>query len=295
MTREYVHYIPGGGLGDLCREAYYNGVLGILRRWKLRNPDTHLRVVLMTHNEAAGDLLVGHSWIDQVRVCPFVGAVANWAKCYDDYAHLFADRTELRFSLPERRSLYRVDIGAARKRVTTVENIPAVSMATDIALTSHEDSIVRFHAGRVVVHPFGGHTAKWFTRDILAAVHDAAGSEALVVGADYVRAGHESEGLFEPSVRMVAFPPRVLLGIVRAANAVVGSESSVYYMGAMWGVPVAMLWAPGCEFDLVRQGRSNWDWYYGEGERDNLFLPLPPAMTAGHRTQLLEWVREKAK
>jgi hypothetical protein len=30
---EYVHYLPGGGLGDVIREAYYHNALGILKKW----------------------------------------------------------------------------------------------------------------------------------------------------------------------------------------------------------------------------------------------------------------------
>lgn len=293
----YVHYVAGGGLGDVVRELLYNGALGILKRWKLRHPQDRLKVVTMSHNPSHRDLFFGQDWIDGMKCCRFPLEL-GWKPemFYDWYETEFVDHKELRFTLNEKKSLYRVDLMAQRSKLVPIENIPPVGMAVDVVLTQHERQIVEHHADMVVIHPFGGEVHKWFSDDVARAAIGAAGDKVVVVGADYERPGHfdEAERAATLGITLRTFPPRVLLEIVRRARAVVGAESSVYYMAAMWGRPVAMLWPPAGTYDLVKRGTSNWDWYFGEGEPDNLFLPLSSKMESAHIDALVEWIRTKA-
>jgi hypothetical protein len=295
---DYCHYVPGGGLGDLVRELLRNGALGVLKRWKLEHPRDSLRVVLMSHNPAAKDLLVGQDWIDEVVAPPFdVAADPRWASCYERHAALFEGRRELRFVLPEAKSLYRADMNALRpppgpgRAVTT---IPPVGMAVDVALSRQERDVADFHAGCVVLHPFGGHSAKWFPPDLIEWVAERAGPRRLLLAADYARPGHGDEIDAVPGLQPRTFGARVFVEVCRRARAVVGAESAAYYVAAMWGVPTAMLWAGAGEYRLKLEGRSDWDFYFGEGDGRNLFLPLPPLMTDGDRGVLGEWLARHA-
>jgi hypothetical protein len=293
----YVHYIAGGGLGDVVREALYNGALGILKRWKLRHPEDYLKVCTMSHNPSHVDLFYGQHWIDELKPCRFPLEL-GWKPemFYEWHPDELREFTELRFVLNEKKSLYRVDLQAQRSRPIPVVTIPPISVAADIALTLHERQIVEHHSGAIVVHPFGGESHKWFPTPLLQAIQEAAGKDVVVVGASYDRPGHEDEIAAADSIgiKLRAFQPRVLLEIVRRAKAVVGSESSVYYMAAMWGIPVAMLWARSGTYDLVKQKKSNWDWYFGEAEGSNLVVPLPPLMTGDECARLLEWIQQRA-
>jgi hypothetical protein len=290
VNGKYVHYLPGGGLGDVVREAYFNGALGILKRWKMLHPRAELRVVVMSHNASAVDLLQGHTWIDDISSVRFpLEKGWGWEGVYDWYPELFADRTELRFTLPEKKSIYRIDLNSLRKKIGPVESILPMSMACDVELTRHERDVVAYHAGSIVLHPFAGEAFRSWPSDLTDEVLAAAGRHGVVVGANYAREGHAEE---ECNARVLTFAPRVLVSIVRQARAVVGAESSVYYMGGMWGRPVAMLWAPNGSYDLVQQGTLDWNWYFGLEEPSNFVASL--TMDRARREELLEWVRAKA-
>lgn len=294
---KYVHYIAGGGLGDVVRETLYNGAFGILKRWKLRHPEAYLKVCTMSHNPSHVDLFTGQGWIDELKPCHFPLEL-GWKpeQWYEWHTEELAGFTELRFTLQEKKSLYRVDLQAQRAKPVPVVNIPAIGMAMDITLTEHERQIVNRHAGSVIIHPFGGERHKWFPVELLNDVVYAADRHALVVGADYERPGHcdEVDLAHKWGVKLRTFSPRVLLEIVRQSRAIVGSESSIYYMAAMWGKPVAMLWPHAGTYDLVKQKISNWDWYFAEDEPGNLFVPLPPLMTGEDNAKLLDWIRQHA-
>lgn len=294
----YVHYVAGGGLGDVVRELLYNGALGVLKRWKLRHPGDRLKVVTMSHNPGHVDLFAGQAWIDEFKACRFPLEL-GWKPemWYEWHRAELEGFTELRFVLAEKKSLYRVDLQAQRPKPVPVATIPAVGMAADVELSDHERRMAEHWAGCVVVHPFGGERHKWFPERLFSDILAAAGGRVVVVGADYERPGHHGEAAWADAlgIRLRSFRPRVLLEVVRRARAVVGAESSVYYMAAMWGVPVAMLWPQAGTYDLVKRGTSNWDWFFAEGEAGNLFLPLPPLMEPEHRTALLDWIRTRAE
>jgi hypothetical protein len=250
----------------------------------------------MSHNPAHVDFFTGQTWIDELVPCRFPLEL-GWKPemFYEWHPEQLKDRTELRFVLNERKSLYRVDLQQQRLKPVPVINLPPVGMAADIELTAHERQQADHWAGSLVVHPFGGERHKWFPTALLQDIVAAAGDRALVVAADYERDGHSDElaAAAAAGIRARTFAPRVLLEILRRSRAVVGAESSVYYMSAMAGRPVAMLWPKSGTYDLVQQGVSNWAWYLGEGESQNLFMPLPPLMTEEHRHVLLDWVKSR--
>lgn len=285
-----VHYLPGGGLGDVVREAYFNNALGILRRWKLEHPRAELRVVTMSHNPAHADLFKGQDWIDEFIPLRFqLERGCEWQRFYEWYPEVLEGRTELRFTLPVQRSIYRPDYARTRPMATSATlTIQAVGMAIDVVLSEHDRAIAGHHRDRIVIHPFAGGDGKWIPRGVLDKLIAAAGTSALVVGGDFARPGHGIE--HHEGIRTETFAPRVLIEIIRWSRAVIGTESSVYYVAGMWGRPLTMLWVPGGPYDLVKQGKIAWDWYLGEGHTDNLIRNM-----TDDPAPVLDWISTHRK
>lgn len=252
----FVHYLAGGGLGDVFREAYYHNALGILKRWKAQNPTAHLTLLLMSHNPSSGDFFVGQDWLDAVKLLRFpLETTWDWQACYTVYAEEFEGCTELRFSIPERRSLYRSDMDLLRPRRSTVQVIPAVGMAWWPELDASEQTFFQPHVARPVLHPYAGQARRCLPDAFLNWL-GALGLPLDTLGAEYVRPEHAREGGF--TVR-----PRILVELIRRAPCVIGTESSVAYIASMLGKPTLMLYPEGTALDLFLNHRDKtWDWYF---------------------------------
>lgn len=282
MALTHVHYLPGGGLGDVFREAVFHNVPGILWRWKTLHPEARLRVVLMTHNPSSAELLEGQHWIDDLQVLRFpVEETWKWEDAYTRYPEAFEGLRELRFTISESRSLYRSDLGLLRPRHPNVETIPPVGRSWSLAESSHPTLPDTVDARRLL-HPYAGQDIRAFSPELQAQLVDYMGGTPLIVGGEYAREGHGTE------TAGVVLPVRALVSRVANARYVVATESSVYYMASMLGVPVALLYAEGQTFDLMLRGRSSWDWYFNLQDPRSLFLRLP--LDLAKETRLREWI-----
>jgi hypothetical protein len=264
-----IHYLNGGGLGDIFRESCYHNALGILKRWKLEHPGSTLKVFLMSHNPASQELLAYEGWIDEVVQRPFPLALTwRWEDAYTLYAAEFEGHTELRFNLSEGRSLYASSHNKWRpkKPAWSIEYIDPIGVAWEPAITiSEQDEVEGIFLGQLVYHPFAGQAS----RTLPGAIEDLVAEHApLVLGANYGRDEHGTEC-------GITFNPRILYHGLRAARAVVGAESSVWYLGTMLGRPAALLYQPEQTYDLVQRGLSNWNWYFFTHPESRAFrLPL---------------------
>jgi hypothetical protein len=261
-SKRYIHYLPGGGLGDVYREGYFHNALGILKRWKYLNPTAHLKVLLMSHNPASRDWLEGQPWIDEPVQVRF-----PLEQTWEIYFQEFREHTELRFTLPDRRTLYRSDMALLRTKVTPVETIQPVGLGVDLVLTAEEQELVEQNAGKLVIHAFAGQTVRFLPDGLRVELLNRF-PEALHIGVNYKRKEHGVEAVFGE------FKPRVLAGIIRRAKAVIATESSIYYLAAMNSVPFTMLYPRGETYDNVRHGRSDWDWFYGYNDPRSQFVPF---------------------
>jgi hypothetical protein len=234
-----------------------------------------LTVVTMSHNPATADLFVGQNWIDEYRNLAFpLERTWAWEACYDLYPEEFDGKRELRWILPERRSLYRPDLTAKRPRQANYELIQPVGMACEPYLDRRElvDALMG-SVGKVLVHPFAGEVGRWIPEEI--ARPRLREYRFSVVAGDYERMGHAREW-WEPdgTFSIGTYSPRSLMISVKHAAAVLAAESSVYYMASMFGRPVCMCYAPDATFDRVQRGLSDWHWYYGLSDPKNLFLRM---------------------
>jgi hypothetical protein len=263
----FIHFLPGGGLGDVFREAYFMNGLGILKRWKSEHPADRLRVLLMTHNPASADLLSGQSWIDELVVRPFpVAKTWEWQAVYDLYPDDFAGHTELRISLYDYRTLYDSNKNKLRKKLTDVRQIETIGTAWALELSADEWKRVFDLAGRVVYHPHAGSADRALSTypEIDDAVRGAllrSGVDVITVGANYERPAYKQipahgreDGL--------DLSPRVLAEVLRRAPAVVGTESSVYYIASMLGTPTLLMHPTGTAFDRMLKGDHTWSWFF---------------------------------
>lgn len=272
MTNRYVHYLPGGGLGDVFREAYFNNALGILKRWKLQHPDAHLTVALMSHNPASADLLAGQPWIDAVTPLYFpLEQTWEWEAAYTLYPAVFADCTELRFLVADTRSLYSANFTSHRPRSRHAQTIPAVGTAWEFPLSQDEHAEVygdSYTWRDFVFHPFAGQASRALPDDLTKLVRHALASRHVTIGASYTRPEHEDESGYAAS-------PRVLAAGLRKARAVVATESSVYYMASMLGTPTLCFYGQDTALDkLLNRGDRSWDWYFNLTDPRSLFVPL---------------------
>jgi hypothetical protein len=283
--QQFVHYLPGGGLGDVFREAYYHNALGILKRWKLQNPANHLRLVLMSHNPSVADFFVGQDWIDELDVRRFPLEVTwDWERCYQLYPDAFAGRTEVRFTLPERRTLYSSAFAAHRPRGGPVVNLTNVGTAWDFPLDAVGQHCVRY-PDPLVIHPFAGQAARAFPEDLRRWVEYDLRIDrcsAVTVGADYARKDHG------PEEGAATIPPRALVAQIRRAKAVIATESSVYYIASMLGVPTCMYYGEGTAFHKMASGNPAWDWFFNTRDPRALFLPL--AHWQAHTDTVRAWL-----
>lgn len=282
----YIHYLPGGGLGDIYREAYFNNALGILKRWKLENQDAHLKILLMSHNPASVQLLEGHSWIDELTQVRFpLERTWEWEAAYGIYSGEFENRMELRFVLPERRSLYSANFSSHRPRHKAVTTIPNVGMAWTRPPTSLDETFILAHLSPALVHPFAGQEERCFSPALRSFVNDALRDHS-VIGADYARQSHGAE------VGGVTLHAQGLVRAVEHSRFVVATESSVYYIASMLGIPTLCFYGRGTALDkfLNRNDRS-WDWYFNLEDPKSLFVPLYD--WEARRQQILTWIEER--
>ena len=221
MTVKYVHYLPGGGLGDVFREAYFHNAVGVLKRWKLENPRTELKLLLMGHNPAMIDLFYGQTWIDEVKLLEFPqDNIGGWHLCYQNHAVEFEGYTELRFNIPDARSNYRSDLGILRPRRRNVKTISAVGTAWQFVLTPEERDAVAAYIDRVWYHPYAGAFLRTIAPDTDEWLEEQFGTKWIRVGANYQgRETHEEEQGF-------SLPPRQLVAALRTARAVIGRSRS---------------------------------------------------------------------
>ncbi len=294
----YIHFLPGGGLGDVFREAYFYNGLGILKRWKLDHPRDHLRVLLMTHNPSSADLLVGQSWIDEVVTRRFpVEKTWQWEAVYDYYAQDFDGHEELRISLYDHRTLYDSHKNRLRKKLVPVRQIEPVGTAWDLYLEPFlERMIVGRVDGYVVFHPFAGSADRSLATypDLREAVEDAlraADVKFITVGGNYERPAYQQIPAHAAEDNCLEMNPRVLAEVLRRAPAVIGTESSVYYMASMLGTPTCMLYPSGTAYAKLAQGDHSWDWFY------NLADTRCKAVHFGHVKERAEkiaaWAKER--
>lgn len=280
MTGRYIHYLAGGGLGDIFREAYYHNAVGILKRWKLENPTAHLTVLTMSHNPAAADLLTGQDWIDEVvdRRFPLETTWA-WESAYALYEADFWGKTELRFTLPERRTLYNARWMRGRPFGPQVKMIDPIGVPWAPVLSEYERAVAdAAFTGRVVLHPGAGQQSRQLPPPLSADLIEQIPKGPLVIGANFDRDQHG----FEVGR---TFNPRLLLAGLSKAKAVIGTESSVWYLATMLGVPACLLYAPDATYDRVQRGLDDWDWYYNQHPK-NLALKLP----LDDATPILRWL-----
>jgi hypothetical protein len=287
----FVHYLPGGGLGDVFRESYYHNALGILKRWKLEHQEHTLRLFLMSHNPAAADFVAGQSWIDEVVARRFpLEKTWNWEAAYQLYAADFKDAQELRFAFYEHRSLYDHNKLRLRGRLGPVVMIEPMGCQWTPALSDAEWATVHAHAGRLVWHPFAGETNRDMTPEWRAAVTaELAPWPTLIIGADYERQHHGAETI--PGAITATFPPRVLVEILRRSAGVIGTESSVYYMASMLGTPTFLTYGTGTAFHDVARGRPKWDWFFNTTDPRSAVAHMPERNF--HR--LNSWVAARAQ
>lgn len=277
MSR-YVHYLPGGGLGDVYREAYFHNVLGVLRRWKLLNPGHSLRVVLMSHNPSSIDWLTGQGWIDEPVQVPFpLEKTWNWEACYQLYPEQFEGHREIRFYLPSQASLYRSDLAMLRPKVTDIETIQPLGMANGFVLEPDETHVATGSLAAVthlnvtsgvplVFHPYAGEVARCIPDDLKQFIEDSIPPwDRVTIAKSYDRPNHAEETGLQ-------LKPRQLAMLIARSKRVIAAESSVYYIASMLGVPFIMLYAECATFAMVKRGESTWAWYFGENNPANRFL-----------------------
>lgn len=268
----YVHYLPGGGLGDVYREAYFHNALGILKRWRVLHPQDTLRVLLMSHNPSSIDWLAHQDWIDESVQLEFpLERTWAWESCYKLYPEQFEGHTELRFHLPVFESLYRSDLSVLRPKITDIQTIPAIGSANAIKLGPFETE----RTNTLVWHPHAGEKARCMSPEVCEAVRHAVGAFGfpyqtglLCVGADYNRMNHGSE------IGVETLGPRQLAATIAASRGVIATESSVYYIAAMLGIPFVMLYHPQATYAQVKAGKSTWAWFFGEADSRSRFLSL---------------------
>jgi hypothetical protein len=279
--------MPGGGIGDLFRESYYHNVLGILKRFKLEHSSAHLTLLLMSHNPRSLDLFVGQSWIDEVKLLPFVAEdLGNWPSCYQDYAGEFADCTELRLNIADHRSNYRADLTVHRPRTPSIKFLPGVGTSWSPVLTAAEWSLVDRYAGRVVFHPYAGSFHRSIADDVREFLISTYGAEWVTVGANYDREGHVEER------DVVELPPRVLVEVLRRCPAVIGTESSVYYIASMLGTPTCLLYRDGHAFSRwVNEGDATWDWFFNNADTRSRFVRMP--LNEAGLSTLKDWIQQE--
>lgn len=289
----YVHYLLGGGLGDVVREALYNNVIGVLKAWKRQHPEAHLTLVLMSHNESTPELFTGQDWLDDVVRVDFPQEPdGEWdiSRVYRDHPELFADAIELKFHLKTANgpTLYNTaEVPKAKAgKVEWLEQFEQDDWGP--VLTELDQKTADFYKGRFVIHPHAGEKSRWFTDDIKQNIDvwfRQLGVKPLVIGAgDYGRPGAEFEG-------GICLNPRALLAVLKSAKAVIATESSVYYQAAMLGTPVAMLYAPGQGYHkMLHSGRYNW-YFIGDTDQRNLFLEMPLRKLDWKRLE--RWIEEK--
>jgi hypothetical protein len=276
QVAKYVHYLPGGGLGDVFREAYFHNALGVLKRFKLENPRDELKLLLMGHNPAIPDLFLGQEWIDELRFMPFPeGDIGDWSTCYKEYQPEFEGYTELRFNIPDSRSNYRSDLSILRPRHRNMKTIQAVGMSWDFYLTREEqhevDSVLHQGERGVFYHPGAGDFIRTISEDLDEWLTERFGDKWIRIGAKYVgRATHSDEA-------GVTLAPRVLIAALRKARAVVGTESSVYYLASMLDVPTLMFYREGQAFaNWQHKNDSTWNWFFNTKDPRSAFVRMPP-------------------
>lgn len=266
MDLTHIHYLAGGGLGDVYREAFFNNALGILRRWKILNPRERLRVLLMSHNPAARELLEGQSWIDDLVQVSFpIGG--DWHLAYERNTEMFEGLTELRFHLDGNATLYHPRFDELRRAIGPVEHIPAIGMSCDVGAIR---SVL--HAS-VIVHGTASEAERHFSAELYHALwHELPASSHFVGPQPHLNA-------------------RELVGAIRNAKCVVASESSVYYIAAMNGVPVCMFYNADQTFERTKTGKSDWHWFFGEDDPRNLFLKTP--ISEDDLRRFREWLHQR--
>ena len=283
---DFVHWVPGGGLGDVFRELYYHNALGILKRWKLQHPTARLTLGFMSHNPNAADFVVGQEWIDEVKFIPFpLDKTNHWWDIYTLFPEEFTGKTELRITIPEYRSNYRSADSPFRIKLGAIEQVLPVGTTWEMHVTPEERAHVDSYNATLLFHPFAGHAERWLpeaTRERL--LSDL--PPHTLIAADYTRLGHEAE---VPLQGAATWSPRQLWYALTKAKAVVATESSVYYMASMMGVPTAMYYAPNCAFDKMVRGDRMWDWFFNTADTRSLFLPLAD----NHPTQVVAWAQER--
>ena len=283
---QYIHYLPGGGLGDVYREAVWHNAVGILKRWKTENPTAHLTVMLMSHNPSSADLLYGQEWIDEIKAMPFPATEKpDWNDAWVEYAAEFDGKVELRFNIADRRSTYRAGFAHLRG-ATNYEFIPAIGTSWQFVYTAEELATIENYAGRLVLHFNAGEDVRAVPQELRDVVlnHLPLSNRRVIIGANYQRTGHSEE-------TGVAFSPRVLAAIIARSRGVLGTDSAPCYFASCLGVPRCMIYPPDVAFDRMTRGDNNWDWYFGLKNPDNLFVRLPAGEKA--QTEIIRWIHER--
>lgn len=287
MTGSYIHYLCAGGLGDVFREGYFHNVIGVLKRFKIENPRARLKLLLMTHNPASAELLVGQPWIDEVKVVPFVADdIGAWPACYHEYKAEFEGHTELRFNVADARSNYRSDLAIHRPSVATspwpIRVLTGVGTAWEFVLTSDDWAQVEQYAGATVFHPYAGDFHRTVAPDIHQWLMRTYGDGWLTIGAQYDRVNHAEEGGVELN-------PRVLVEVLRRARRVIGTESAVYYIASMLQVPTLLLYRDGHAFSRwVNAGDDTWDWFFNRGDPLSSHVRMP--LDESGKQKVEEWI-----
>ncbi len=293
----FIHFLPGGGLGDVFREGYFFNAIGVLKRWKLAHPTSHLKVLLMTHNPATQDLLAGQTWIDEVTSVRFpVEKTWEWQSVYDYYASEFDGFEEIRMSYYDHRTLYDSNKNRLRKRLVPVRNIDPIGTSWCLELSADEWDHVHELAGRVVFHPFAGSSDRALSTypELLNAVHTAlteTGLNYLTVGANYARPAYKEIPAHDVEDG-VTLAPRVLAEVLRRSPAVIGTESSVYYIASMLGTPTCLVYPNGTAYERLTRGDHVWDWFYNL--MDSRSKALNFAKVVEGAPKIAEWAQRLA-
>jgi len=250
-------YLAGGGLGDVYREAHFNGALGILKRWKILHPSEELKIVLMNHTPAAVELVKDDAWTVVQFQFPH-DTEKSWEVFYDMFCK-DCWGTEIRIHLDNLKSTFHPRYDHLRTNPGPLLWIDPVGCEIDI----HGED--RNLTSGLILHPGAGEASRCVTPDVLELVLPY---KPLVIGANYPRVGH-------PQETGLTLPPASLVHTIRRSNGVVGSESSVAYMASMMGIPFVMCYREDQTYDRVQRGLSDWAYYFGEGVEGNLYLKCP--------------------
>lgn len=293
---KFIHFLPGGGLGDVFREGYFYNSIGILKRWKLNHPSDHLKVLLMTHNPSTADLLQGQTWIDEVVTRRFpVEKTWMWESAYDYYAQDFDGCEELRLGLYDHRTLYDTNKNRLRKKLVPVRQLEPIGTSWCLELSPDEWRDVDVYAGQVVYHPFAGSADRALSsypdlRESVEAALRAAGVSFVTVGGSYERPAYKQIPAHGVEDGCVTLAPRVLAEVLRRSPAVIGTESSVFYIASMLGTPTCLMYPTGTAYDKLRHGDHTWDWFFSLADTKSKALHFSDVVARADK--IADWAKQ---